>query len=467
MIKRLKPLLILAGVALVLGVALWVLVAFVLPKDAQGDEKGNEVVLMDTVLTEADSIYIKNSFDEYTLVKEAIGSYYVEGKKGYPVLNESVLNLLQNVGRLTATKRVVQKPSAEQLESYGLKTPRGVMTVKKGTEQYRFMLGTTSSSGNYYTQMDGDEAVYLIPATVPDIVLLFRYQFYYDEMIQYTGETKDLEGLSDIVIGGSKREQEIVVKMNELGDDEVGSSYVMTAPIYQSFSNTVQDSLNELMINLSTCAVVGDDTSEAKLKELGLAEPEYILEYVLDNERVTVHFGKKNESDMRYCYVPGDLFVHSVAESYVECLGQNLKAYCEDMIYTRSADALSALKISGSGKTYNILIGDKKDDQGNFDVSINNKKVDSELFSDFYAHILTIGITDLGQKGEEKTPYLTVEFTLKSGVKEVMKFYPVSELKCFCELNGSGNFWISTLNVDKILQNAQKLYDGEVISTEW
>ena len=467
MIKRLRPLLILAGVALVLGVTLWILVAFVLPKDAEGAEKGNEVVLMDVALTEADSVKIKNSFDEYTLVKEAIGSYYIDGKKGYPVLNESVLNFLQNVGGLTATKRVVSKPSAEQLESYGLKNPMGTLTVEKGDQSYSFQFGTTSSSGNYYTRMAGDDAVYLVDATVPDVALLSRYQFYYNEMIDYSGETEDLEGLTDIVIGGSKREQEIVVEMNELGDDEVGSSYVMVSPIYQSFSNTVQDSLNDLMINLSTCSVVGDDTSEAKLKELGLDDPEYILEYVLDEERITIHFGRKNESDMRYCYVPGDYFIHVIAESDVECLGQNLKAYCEDMIYTRSADALSGIKISGSGKTYNILIGDKTDDQGNFDVAINNKKVDSELFSDFYAHILTIGITDLGQKGEEKTPYLTVEFTLKSGVKEVMKFYPVSELKCFCELNGSGNFWISTLNVDKILQNAQKLYDGEVISTEW
>ena len=75
MMKRLRPMLILAGSALVLGVILWVLVAFVLPHEEAGEEKGNSVVLMDVNLDEADSIAIQNTFDEYVLVKEAIGSY--------------------------------------------------------------------------------------------------------------------------------------------------------------------------------------------------------------------------------------------------------------------------------------------------------------------------------------------------------------------------------------------------------
>ncbi len=467
MIKRLRPLLILAGSAVVLGMILWVLVAFVLPKEDAGEEKGNSVVLMEADLSEADSIEIKNTFDEYTLVKQAIGSYYVEGKKGYTVSNDSVLSLLEKVGSLTATKKVIDSPSQEQLESYGLKTPYGTVKVADGEENYTFRFGTTSSSGNYYAQMEGDPAVYLVDATVPDVVLLSRYQFYSNALIAYTGETEELEKLTDMTIGGSKREQDIVIKINELDDDEVGASYTMTAPIYQSFSSAVLTELTELLSALSTSSVVGDDTGAESLKKFGLDDPQYIFSYVLDGKTVTVHFGKVTENGYQYCYVPGGKFIHSVEATRTECLGESLKAYCEDMIYTRAADALSHITISGGGKSYEVVIGDVIDEEGNFYVTINNKQVDSELFSDFYAHILTIGITDLGEKGENNTPYLTLTFTLKDGTKEVMKFYSVSELKCFVELNGTGHFWVSTLNVDKILSNAQKLYDGEVISLEW
>lgn len=466
MMKRLRPLIIL-GVIVLLLIAALIVVWQVLPKDEHGEEKGNAVVLMEMNLSEADSIEIKNTFDSYTLEKEAIGSYYIKGKKGYSVNNGAVLSLLGNIGSLTATRKLVDDPTAEQLESYGLNNPQGTVKIVDNDRSYQFSFGTTSSSGNYYTRMEGDQAVYLVTNTVPDVVLLSRYQFYVDAMIDYTGETADLEGLTNINIGGSKREQEIKVEMNDLDEDEVGSSYVMVEPIYQSFSNTIQDSLNTLMISLSSCPVVGDDTSAASLKKYGLERPEYILTYILDEETVTVHFGKANESGMRYCYVPGGKFIHAVSDSETECMGEPLKAYCEDMIYTRAADALSAIRISGSGKSYMIDIGEERDDQGNFNVTINNKRVDSELFSDFYSHILTIGITDLGQKGENKDAYLTIEFILIDGTKETMKFYSVTELKCFCELNGTGHFWVSTLNVDKILENAQKLYNGEVISLEW
>ena len=466
MMKRLRPMLIMAGSALVLGVILWILVAFVLPHEEAGEEKGNSVVLMDVNLDEADSIAIQNTFDEYVLVKEAIGSYYVEGKKGYEVNNDSVLSLLESIGSLTATRKVVDAPTEEQLESYGLASPAGTLKVTDDEDVYEFSFGTTSSSGNYYTQLAGDPAVYLVDTTVPDVVLLSRYQFYTDVMIDYTGETEDLENLTDIIIGGSEREQEIKVKMNELAEDEVGSAYMMVEPIYQSFSSAIQDELNELLLGLTTCSVVGDDTSEEALKNYDLDDPHYVLTYILDEETTTIYFGRTSDTGNRYCYVEGGKFVHSIDATLTECLGEPLKSYCEDMIYTRSANSLSGIKVTNGEKTYTIVIGEK-DEQGNFYVTINNKQVDSELFSDFYAHILTIGITDLGQKGDSTEPYLTVIFTLDDGTEEIMNFYSVSELKCFCELNGTGNFWVSTLNVDKILENAQKLYDGEVISLEW
>ena len=92
MIKRLRPVLILAGVAVVLGLALWILVAFVLPKDETGEDKGNKVVLMEQDFSEADTLEIRNTFDHYTLVKQAIGTYYVDGKKGYNV-NLSLIHI--------------------------------------------------------------------------------------------------------------------------------------------------------------------------------------------------------------------------------------------------------------------------------------------------------------------------------------------------------------------------------------
>ncbi len=466
MIKRLKPLIILLAVTLVLAVTLWVLVAFVLPKDEAGAEKGNSVTLLDLNLTEAESVQIKNTFDDYTLIKQAIGTYYVDGKKGYSVNGDSVVGMLEDIGSLVATKKVIENPSDEQMEGYGLKNPTGTVKIVNKGETIQLNIGTTSATGNYYCKLVGDPAVYLIDTTVPDRVLLARYQFYVDTMIDYTGETAEMETFNNIYIGGTKRPEKLKLIMQQLGEEEVGTTFLMTEPFTHSFNSVYEESITNLLSALSSSAVVGDDTSPEGLKKVGLDRPVYTFQYNLKGETVEVHFGNTTEAGYQYCYTVGGKFVHSVEATNTGFLGLPLKDLCEDMIYGRAADALSAIKVTGQGKNYYIDIGEK-DNVGDFFVTINNKQVNSEHFSDFYSHILTIAITDMGDKPAGVAPRLAVEFTLKNGTTEVVNFYPVSELKCFVELNGAGRFYVSTMNVDRILDNAQKLYNGEVIQTEW
>ena len=467
MIKRLRPMLILLGIALVLGIGIWVLVAFVLPKDETGEEKGNTVLLIDADLSEADRVEVTNSFDTYTLVKKAIESYYIEGKEDYPVLYDNVSYLLGKLTDFTANKKLAENPTEEQLEGYGLTDPEGTLTIVDDDQTYKLTFGTTSASGNYYCRMEGDPAVYLISTTVPDIVLLSRYQFYYGQMIEYSdSDTTENEDLTDMFIGGSAREQTITLTQQQLADDEVGTAYILTDPFRHSMAGTALTSISDMMVAMNNATIVGDDTSPEGLAAKGLDDPMYIYRYVKGGETFEIYLGDINASGYQYCYETSGMFIYSIDSGDAEILGEPLLNYCENMIYTRAVDQLAAIKVEGNDKTYNITIGEQ-DELGNYNVVINNKKVDSELFSDFYSHILTISITDMGQKGEDLEEICTVTFTLSDGSVEEMKFYPVTGLKCFCEVNGKGQFWVSKMNVEKILENAQKLYDGEVITLEW
>ena len=296
MIKRLKPVLILLGVAAVLGILLWVLVAFVLPKDEAGEDKGNSVVLMETDLTEADSIEFKNTFDHYTLLQQAIDHYYVEGKKGYEVDNTSILDFLESLGSLTASKKVIDEPSAEQLESYGLENPYGIVTVKNNADTYIFRIGSTSASGAYYMQMGNEPTVYLIDGTIPDVALVARYQFYTDVMIDYSEDATAQETLKWFDISGTGAAHHYRMVMNELGEDEVGATYMLTSPINHSASVVSQDYIFALLTALTSASVVGDDTSPETLEKYGLDEPTYTISFVQDGKTQTVHFGKTTEA---------------------------------------------------------------------------------------------------------------------------------------------------------------------------
>ena len=102
MIKRLKPVLILSGILVVLVAVLIVLLQFA-PEAEETEAEEKTVFLLHSDLSEdpedrtgvqldeADSIKIENSFDTYTLVKKAIGTYYMQGKKDLKVNSESVV----------------------------------------------------------------------------------------------------------------------------------------------------------------------------------------------------------------------------------------------------------------------------------------------------------------------------------------------------------------------------------------
>ena len=253
--------------------------------------------------------------------------------------------------------------------------------------------------------------------------------------------------------------------MQDLAEDEVGTTYILTEPFSHSASNSMISNLSDLMVLMSSAVIVGDDTSPEGLAEKGLDDPTYIYEYTKGDETYRVCFGDINASGFQYCYETSRPFIYYVDAEEVEILGSTVRDFCESVTYTRSVYEVSALKVEGNGKTYDITVGEQNE-AGDFNVVINNKKVDSELFSDFYSHFITISLTDIGEKKDAEA-ILTVTVTLKDGTQDVMKFYPVSELKCFYELNGSGRFWVGRMNVERILENAQKLYDGDVINLEW
>ncbi len=477
MIKRLKPVLILSGVLAVLLIVLVILMTLA-PEAEETEGEGEEktIHLLDTDLSndpedrsgveldEADSIKIENEFDTYTLVKKAIGTYYMQGKKDLNVNSDSVVTLLDSIGAL-GINDTVEEDEIKDLKNYGLDKPSAKVTVKDGKNTYVLTVGDAYET-NYYAQLEGDPNVYLIGNAVPDIVMLSRYQFYSDTMVEYSDSTEDQETLKKFVVGGSERDEEIVIVMNELEEDEVGAAYMITEPFGHPFSSTMQENLQALISALSTCGIAGDDVTPAGLAKFGLDKPSYYMSFTMKGKTQKVWFGDVSDAGYRYCYAEGGDFVHHVSESDADVLYAPLKDYCEDMIYTNAYDLMESIKITGKGKTYQVSVG-VVDDDGNFTVSINNKVVSSDLFNDFYAHLLMIGITDLHESGASGSPYLSVELKLRGGNTDIIRFYEVGENKCFCEVNGGGYFLVKTHNVEKLLENAQKLYDGETINLEW
>ena len=106
-------------------------------------------------------------------------------------------------------------------------------------------------------------------------------------------------------------------------------------------------------------------------------------------------------------------------------------------------------------------------EESNLQAYINNKFVEYENFGSLYAHIISIDVSEVGTKPEGATPLVTIEVNCLDGTKDILKYYKISELKSFFELNGEGRLIVPTSKVEQILTFSQQLYDGQEIVLDW
>lgn len=462
-LRRLRPLLILFGVAVVLTASVFVL-RYVLPKDAakDPDDKKDSIQLLDLVGSSADRMEIKNDNDQYAFVKKVEKTFLIEGKEDCPVSNSTILAALTTFGTLTAKTEV--EGGIEHLEEYGLNDPIATVTWQKGAESHRMELGTASPTGGYYMRLDGGDTVYTYAAENANYFLSKRMD-YYDTSVYDFDQNQDAEYINRFAIR-QKDGESIEVLLQDLSEDSLDSAYLMVEPIRHNFSLEKSDAIVNLIGNLTVCTVYDDSLAPETLSKYGLDDPDYTFEFVNVQEEHILKFGKLSDEGYRYMCTNGSPFVYIVDDDTINLLMHDVAYYCEKISYTRSYDTIDKLVISGGGKRYEIdITGTAADDD--LKAYINNKYVDYDRFADLYAHIISIEIKEVGQKAPEDSLAVTVEIDCLDGSKDVLRYYRKNDIDSFFELNGEGRLIVATSKVEQILQFAQQLYDGKEIILDW
>ncbi|MBQ6947310.1 MAG: DUF4340 domain-containing protein, partial [Clostridia bacterium] len=248
-----------------------------------------------------------------------------------------------------------------------------------------------------------------------------------------------------------------------MANGDTGLSYVMDDPVNMPFSTSVMDKILGLLTTLNGATPVADDLSQSNLAKFGLDTPQYTLTFANNTNERKIIFGNVTDGKI-YCMAQDSLAIYQIDESAVECLRMDVADMCDVITYTRDVDTLNRIVLKSKGKTYDITTSGTGDQR---QVKVNNKSVESSIFSEFYAYLLGMEIQIVGEKPAGE-PYLSMEITLsEDGSKEVLNYYYVNERYCFYELNGKGMFYVSRQAVDALLENAQKVYDNKEIVAAW
>ncbi len=463
-IRKLMPLFVLLAAVVVLGSAYFVLRS-IAPED-NGDDQVNTVEVLKLNATEVKTVTVKNKADSYVMYKKSGSVYKIEGKEDKPVNEDVISTSIGYLSAIESTKKIMVE--GEKLKDYGLASPAATVTLATSKKEVTLYVGNQSAGGEYYLYLkddpeskDGKTAVYLMSETQGQVCVADRFYYYETDISGYDAST-DAENISPVTIGGEKGTHVNVY----MADGETGLAYVMDDPVNMPFSTSVMDSILGLLTTLNGATPVSDDCSEANLTKLALtpATAQYTLTFANNTAERTILFGLTDDKGMVYCMRQGDETVYQVDESAIACLGMDVADMCDVITYTRDVDTLNRILIKSAGKTYDITTKGTGDER---QVKVNNKTVESSIFSEFYAYLLGMEIQVEGEKPAGE-PYLSLEITLaEDGSKEILNYYYVNDRYCFYELNGKGMFYVSRQAVDTLLSNAQKVYDNQEIATAW
>lgn len=467
LLKKLRPIIALALIAVILFGSVGVL-RLVLPDesaDIETEEKEDVIELTEDITgTSATRVEIKNALDEYNFVRRLEKTYYIEGKEDLPVANSTILSALTYAGTVTAVTEVAK--NVTDWEEYGLKEP--VATVKwiKGDYSHYFELGDIAPSGNYYMRFNGGDTVYTYDLSSANMFITARMDYYDTSVFAFDSKT-DGPYITNFTIFNKKMGETVVANLQDLTEEDLGlSAYIMSAPIEHDFSTEKFEAISTLMGNLTSLTVFSDDISDENLEKFGLIDPEFVFTFTNVAVKNTLRIGDRSDEGYRYAYAEGKPFIYIIDEEVMQVLTYDVAAYCNIMSYSRSYDTIDSLTIMGGGKTYNIDIAGSSEDN-DLKAYINNKFVEYENFGSLYAHIISIDVSEVGDKPRGADPIVTIEIKCLDGTKDVLKYYKISELKSFFELNGEGRLIVPTVKVEQILTFSQQLYDGQEIVLDW
>ncbi len=461
-VRKLMPLFILVGALALLATAYFVLRT--ISPETDGDDQINMVKVLSLNSGEVKTVTVKNRADQYVLYKKAGSVYKIKGKEDKPVDSDVVLGSIQYLSAIESTKRIMV-PN-EKLGDYGLATPASTVTLETSKKTVVLYLGAKTAGDEYYLSVkddpeskDGQTAVYLLSQTQSNVCLADRF-YYYETNLSGYDSSADAEKISPLRIGGKKGTAVNVY----MSDAETGLAYMMDDPINMPFSTSVMNSVLSLLTTMNNCTPVDDDVSAENLEKLGLADAQYVLDFENNTAPNTLLFGNTDEQGMVYCMKKGGNVIYQIDAAAISCLSIDIADMCDVITYTRDVDTVSRILLTSGAKTYDIKTEGTGEDRV---VHVNNKQVESSIFSEFYAYLLGMEVQRQGEK-PQGDPYLTLEITLREdGSKEYLRYYAVDERYCFYEFNGSGMFYISRQAVDSLLSNAQKVYDNEEIVTAW
>lgn len=512
--KSVKSVIIAAGVLLVLGVVMMILMLTAPKENGESSDISSSSVVDETVnITgqQPDSVLklnVSNENGSYTFErqKRVVSSTDSEGKvtstdeyywtsadlKGVPQSDTTVRNFVNNLAALPA-KSVVEE-NAEDLEKYGLADPAATAEVSfedGSVIKLNFGIQNPASTSSAYCCTEGSNTVYLVN--------YYSVSGAYSSVNRYANlvltDLHNSDGSNELDYLKIKRrdldeEVEIRYMFDVAEDAEKEDSVISTfnthrfvKPITAEIDFTTGSSVCSAMYGMTMDACEYLEQTEENMKACGLDDPfvEMTFKYggnirtlLLGNEIISETEGTESSPSLTtvtgyYAVLEGTPGIYSIAKD-------SAPWYTFDVATIISRQPISPYIYTVDNVTVTLPDGEFK-----FDIDSENKRffyngseLDGDEFKKLYQQLISSIGEEMYTEQTDTASAASVKFHYKSeyidtyGTEEdLVEFIPDDGRKYIVNLNGRTVFKVRGVYVTRLTENIDALLNGGAVSADW
>ena len=415
-------------------------------------------------------VQVTNTSGKYTIRRTGDKTFAVDSLGDAPLNSSSVEQVVNDVGTLSASQKVVE--NASDVSQYGLATPAATVVVgTTDNKSYTLKLGIASpQKDGYYLSKDGDPAVYLVELGIGTDLTTAAMSFVDVQMASV--DSSQLTKLTKISFAGAARQKAFEMDIDPSSATASVSTSSGSTPTYNivkpnsyNTDTTHIQTLTGALESLSASTVAAIHPTDQQLSDYGLKNPQYTTTYTFDGKDTTLLFGNTyadDSSSMVYAMVKGRNVVYGLQASSAGFYNWELSDVTPSLLWTVNIDTIKSIDVTAGSKSWTFNLDGTGD---NLKVTYGDKTLTTDNFRNYYQSIMTFynqGMADKPKNAEMRLR-ITLNYRTAALKPKVLEFYTIDAYKAFYSIDGTGNFYVKQSTIDDFIKTSQDMADNKKV----
>lgn len=463
-------------VAIVAVIALLGATLFLLNKPADEEPLSSEPSIeVEYVLGGAEaepvkSVEVKNSHGSFTVevkdpsVSELDLEYSLKGYEGFPVTPSRLAPAIRYATKLTARSLVAEGRDA--FATYGLDKPVATVEIRlaNGGSEALLVGNAAPGSEGYYATSSNSDKVYLVTENYVSCYLARALDFM---DLTLTEGAPDADTFKDVTLGGTVREEPIVLKPYTEARENSFSSHYIASPLSFDLDMDRGATLISSAFGLTASAAVDVASDDATLEKYDLKEPYSTISVASETvPAFSLSTSAPDANGMVYLLLNDSPLVYSIPASSLPWLEAQVHDLMAKLAILPHIDSVAKITVATDSESWTFLCSGESDE---FTCTFEGKELPVDSFRKFYQSLIAASLDSVPEEPlpEDSAPVLTYTYEYKDSNKnpDIVRFYNGPARKYYITLNDGPEFLTPSTYIDKVLGDIPKLLAGEAVTS--